>query len=224
MRDGAAAVVFSGDCDLVAGEDVGEYKNARTSVWPNSKYEITGRSYCVAGKRFIKLPLMKKVPLMRRVNTTAHRPNVRCGGQYRTERNTKAVTESDAMRLPMHAKAHKGRSYVPLFKFLLSKVGQPWSQVHSEAVSRLDKSEPIYWLVALREDERQNYVRIGESSYYSGLYVDQQGLLQKVCPSIGPSSLVPLCKCCTHTFNGMRFTQPFVGLRSTVDPSSLTSL
>ena len=162
---------------------------------------------------------MQKPPLFRKVNTTAHRPNDHSGEEYRAERNTKTVVESDATRLAIHRKAHRGRNYAPLFRFLLSKVGQPWSEVHSEAVSRLDREEPIFWLVALRDVERQDYVRVGESSYYSGLYVDQQGLLQRVNPSIGPSSLAPMCKCCTHTLNGTRFTQSFRGLRSTVEPS-----
>jgi hypothetical protein len=162
---------------------------------------------------------MQKPPLFRKVNTTAYRPNVHIGGKYRAERNTKAEIESDAMRRPMHGKAHQGRDYTPLFRFLLSKVGKPWSEMYSEAVSRLDREEPIFWLVALSEGERQDYVRVGESSYYSGLYVDQQGLLQLVNSSIGPSSLVPLCKCCTHTFNGVRFTRPFQGLRSSIELS-----
>jgi len=122
------------------------------------------------------------------------------------------------MRRSMHGKAHRGRDYTPLFKFLLSKVGQPWNQVHSEAVSRLDREEPIFWLVALQESERRDYVRVSESSYYSGLYVDSQGLLQRVNPSLDSSSLEPMCKCCTHTFNGVRFTRPFRGLRSSIEP------
>jgi len=162
---------------------------------------------------------MQKPPLFRKVNTTAHRPNAHSREEYRTERNTKSVIESDAMRLSMHSKAHRGRSYAPLFKFLLSKVGQSWAEVHSEAVSRLDREEPIFWMVALRESDCKDYVRVGESSFYSGLYVDQQGLLQRVNPLIGPSSLTPGCKCCTHTFNGTRFTQSFRDLTSTNEPS-----
>ncbi|MBT2300346.1 hypothetical protein J7E70_07700 [Variovorax paradoxus] len=57
-----------------------------------------------------------------------------------------------------------------------------------------------------------------ESSYYSGMHVDAEGLLQIVDPSMSPSSLVPQCKCCTHTFNGIPFTRPFAGLRGTVEP------
>jgi hypothetical protein len=63
---------------------------------------------------------------------------------------------------------------------------------------------------------------VGKSSYFSCLHVDGDGVLQVVDPSIGPSSLVPLCKCCTHTFNGIRFTKPFAGLRSTVEPGGDT--
>lgn len=154
---------------------------------------------------------MHKAPLFRRENTTAHRPNVHIGGEYRDERNTKKEAQSQAMRRSMHGKERRGRDYTPLFKFLLSKVGSPWSEVYAEAVRRLDKVEPIFWLVAMDESQRKDYVRVGESSYYSGLFVNEQGLLQRVNPSMGPSSLAPSCKCCTHTFNGARFTQPFRG-------------
>lgn len=161
---------------------------------------------------------MQKKPLFRRENTTAHRPNVHIGGEYRDQRNTKSEGRSEAVRSSMHSKERWGRDYTPLFKFLLSRVGSRWSDVYSEAIDRLDSAEPVFWLVALRECEYQDYVRIGESSYYSGLFIDERGLLQMTNPSVTPSSLVPLCKCCTHTFNGVRFTQSFRGLRSTVEP------
>lgn len=163
---------------------------------------------------------MRKSPLFRKVNTTAHRPNVHVGGEYRDERNTKREARSDAMRTSMHGKERRGLDYTPLFRFLLANVGRPWNEVHSEAVGRLDRAEPIFWLVALSEGERHEYVRVGESSYYSGLYVDEQGFLQLVNSSLGPSSLAPVCKCCTHTFNGVRFTQPFRGLRSNNEPGA----
>jgi hypothetical protein len=109
----------------------------------------------------------------------------------------------------MHGRKQRGLDYTPLFKFLLSKRGEPWNEVHSEAKARLDREEPIFWLVALPGHERKPYVRAGESSFYSGMYVDEAGLLQLIDPSLGPSSLTPSCKCCTHTFNGVPFTKPF---------------
>ena len=163
---------------------------------------------------------MHKSPLFRKENTTAHRPQIRVGGDYRDQRNTKKGAHSDAKRSSMHAKQHRGRDYTPLFKFLLAHVGKPWNEVHSEAVSRLDRADPIFWLVALTECDREEFVRVGESSYYSGLYVDDNGLLQRVNPKLGPSSLAPECKCCTHTFNGVRFTQPFRLSESSLEPGS----
>lgn len=56
-------------------------------------------------------------------------------------------------------------------------------------VSRLDRAEAIFWLVVLTESDRREFVRVGESSYYSGLYVDDSGLLQRVNPNLEPSSL-----------------------------------
>lgn len=159
----------------------------------------------------------RKAPLYRKVNTTAHGVHHAKGGNYRDQRNSKARGCSELPRETMHGR-RRGLDYTPLFKFLLANVGRKWNEVHAEAVSRLDRPDPIFWLVALREHQRRPYVLIGESSYFSGMYVDADGLLQLVDPSMGPSSLVPLCRCCTHTFNGLPFTRPFMGLRATVEP------
>lgn len=85
-------------------------------------------------------------------------------------------------------------------------MGKDWTGVQSEAVSRLDKSEPIYWMVALNEDDKEECVLLGENSYYSGLYVDENNLLQKVSPDFKPESIYIGCTCCTHTFNGKAVT------------------
>lgn len=162
--------------------------------------------------------LLSKPPLYRKVNTTAHRVHHEHGGAYRDERNTKRQDRFDAARQSMHGKRQRGLDYTPLFRFLLSQIGRRWDDVYAEAVKRLDRPTPIFWLVALHEDEHQPYVRVGESSYYSGMYIDADGFLQLVDPSIGPSSLVPLCKCCTHTFNGTPFTRSFTVLQGNVEP------
>ncbi len=162
---------------------------------------------------------MNKEPLYRRVNTKARGVRHNVGGDYRHQRNTKAAGESDAARQSMHGKVQRGLDYTPLFRFLLSKVGKPWDDVHAEAVRRLDRPDPIFWLVALPGHERNDYVRMGESSYYSGLYVDDAGVLQLVDASLGPDSLMPSCACCTHTFNGVRFTQRFGDVADAASPS-----
>ena len=97
--------------------------------------------------------------------------------------------------------------YTPLFRFLLSRVGEKWNDVYREAVSRLDKPEPIFWLVTMGKDGAKDFVLVGESSYYSGLYVDDSALLQIVNPSVNETTLEPNCACCTHTFNGVVFTK-----------------
>lgn len=159
-----------------------------------------------------------KSVLYRKVNTTAHGAHHGRGGAFSDERNTKQQAGSVGTRQSMHGKRQRGLDYTPLFKFLLSKVGMRWDDVYAEAVSRLDRAEPIFWLVALHEQERNPFVRVGESSYYSGMYVDSAGILQVVDPSVSASSLIPDCKCCTHTFNGLRFTKSFTGVGQTVQP------
>ena len=154
---------------------------------------------------------MDKKPLYRKVNTRTWGVwrNARTG-QYRHQRNTKAEILNDALRGSMHGTRRHGFDYTPLFRFLISRVGRQWDEVFSEAVARLDRSEPVFWIVALHESERKEQVCIGESSYFSGLYVDVQGVLQIVNPELTAQNMVPQCQCCTHTFNGIRFGTPDV--------------
>jgi hypothetical protein len=152
---------------------------------------------------------MQKPPLFRKVNTTAHGVHHRFGGDFRDGRSNTSSQDAEPTRSGMRAKVRRGLDYTPLYRFLLSKVGSSWNEVHAEAVSRLDRPDPIFWLVAVRSEDEKEYVRTGEASFFSGLRVDEGGVLQLVNPSLGPASLAPQCKCCTHTFNGARFTQAF---------------
>ncbi|MGE3802463.1 MAG: hypothetical protein AB7H80_15710 [Candidatus Kapaibacterium sp.] len=148
----------------------------------------------------------KKKLLYRKKNTQAHGVDHHFGTKYRQHRNEKNF---NAKRMLQGVR--RGLDYTPLFSFLLSKVGSQWNQVYSEAVSRLDTEQPIFWLVALDKSKGRGIVRIGESSYYSGLYVDDEGILQIVAPQIGPQDLEPICSCCTHTLNGIPFTKKYTG-------------
>jgi hypothetical protein len=145
----------------------------------------------------------RKEPLYRKVNTQTHGVHHGTGGDYRTERNGAALSE--AGRSSMHGKQKRGLDYTPLFRFLLSKVGAEWDGVYREAVARLDRPDPIFWLVARHEAERREIVRLGESSYFTGLYVDDDGILRIVNPDLRAEDQVPSCSCCTHTLNGVRF-------------------
>ena len=153
----------------------------------------------------------KKQPLYRKVNTRARGVFHHRGGRAGSERNTKAAKNNSAMRGSMHSGRQNGLDYTPLFRFLLSKVGEDWDAVHSEAVSRLDKQEPIYWMVATNDAAKRAYFICSESSYYSGLYVDEDNRLALVDPELKNEDLEPSCACCTHTFNGVPFVKPFVG-------------
>ena len=151
---------------------------------------------------------MEKKPLYRKVNTRTWGVwRNDSSGAYRHQRNTKAEIRSDVSRGSMHGTRRYGFDYTPLFRFLLSRVGRQWDDVFSEALARLDKSEPVLWMVALHESERQETVRLGESSYFSGLYVDDLGILQIVNPGLTAQNMTPNCHCCTHTFNGILFGQ-----------------
>jgi len=150
-------------------------------------------------------------PLYRKVNTRTRNVFHGHGGNYRKRRNTEGERTSDETRGRMRGRQRRGLDYTPLFRFLLSKVGEEWDEVFGAAKARLDSTEPIFWLVARQPHERQAYVGFGESTFFSGLFVDDDNRLRKVDPSIGPESLEPWCACCTHTFNGVRFVQKYRG-------------
>jgi hypothetical protein len=147
-----------------------------------------------------------KAPLYRKVNTRTWGVAHGSDGKARYDRNTKRGPSRS-----MHSGQRHGLDYTPLFRFLLSRVGHPWADTYAEAKARLPDDSPIWWQVARDRETARDVVRIGESRYYSGLYVDDTGLLQVTAPGIGVESLNPQCPCCTHTFNGKRFTRRFAG-------------
>ena len=138
------------------------------------------------------------------MNTRARGVRHNFGGDFKDVRNKKRDSLEQS-KGSMHGKKERGVDYTPLFRFLLSKVGAEWNEVFKEAKSRLDKEEPIYWLVKLNKGEKEDYVRIGESTYFSGLYVDDMGILQLTNPELTAKEMTPFCDCCTHTLNGKVF-------------------
>lgn len=153
--------------------------------------------------------MYQKKPLYRKVNTRTRGVLHGNGGKSKWERNTKAEKSNQSSRGSMHSNHRHGLDYTPLFKFLLTKVGQNWDDVHSEAVERLDHSDPIFWMVARHEKDKCAFVRVGESKYFSGLFIDDSNCLAIVDPDLCVDDMKPTCPCCTHTFNGERFTQHF---------------
>lgn len=143
-------------------------------------------------------------PLYRKVNSKAIGCKHRVGLDAKNDRNTKK-----GMLKSMKKNDHRGLDYTPLFKFLLSKVGEDWPAVHSQAIHRLDREEPIFWLVARTEAEKKDTVRCGESSYYSGLYVDENNKLRVVNPNLNNEDMYPTCSCCTYTWNGKRYNKTY---------------
>ncbi len=77
----------------------------------------------------------KNRSLYRKVNTKARGVHHLFGSDFRNSRHS-----SNSESTKMAKGKLRGLDYTPLFKFLLSKVGEKWNIVHSEAISRLDKS------------------------------------------------------------------------------------
>ncbi|MBD1398875.1 hypothetical protein H9Q13_17025 [Pontibacter sp. JH31] len=145
-----------------------------------------------------------KKPLYRKVNTRARGVRHNFGGDFKYSKNKKRET-IEQVKGSMHGKSERGLDYTPLFRFLLSNVGNDWNEVFREAKSRLDKTDPIFWIVALNEDDRKDFVRVGESSFFSGMYVDNENKLQLTNSELTAKEMTPYCDCCTHTLNGEVF-------------------
>lgn len=128
-------------------------------------------------------------PLYRRVNTKArnYRSN-NPGTDYKYSRHKKQDT-LEQVKGSMFANKKRGLDYTPLFKFLLTKVGVEWDKIFSEIKPRLDNTDPIFWIVSLNADNKKDVVRIGESTFYSGMFVDENGLLQISNPSFNPKTI-----------------------------------
>lgn len=76
-------------------------------------------------------------------------------------------------------------------------------------MARLDRPDPVFWLVARSEAEKRPFVVVGESTYWSGLFIDEDNRLARVDPELRVEHLEPSCACCTHTFNGAPFVRSF---------------
>ncbi|WP_276132029.1 hypothetical protein [Polluticoccus soli] len=155
--------------------------------------------------------MYEKKKLYRKANKTAHNyyHNIP-PGDFADERHTKVMKNFEGSFQSMHGKKERGYDYTPLFKFLLSKVGQKWDEVYSEAVSRLDKKDPVFWMVTMHPKENEwPTICIDESSFYSKLTVNEEGILVKYAPEFTMKDLQgPTCNCCTYTFNGELWKDP----------------
>lgn len=142
----------------------------------------------------------RKETLYRKVNKTTV-----CRTTHDTIKNPNSKYDrgtKNGIKRSMRPLHRTGYDYTPLYRFLLSKVGKDWDEVYSEAKSRLDNEDAIFYMVALHEKDMNDYFRSGESSFHSKLYVDDTNILQYVNPNLKNTDFDPICPCCTHTFNG----------------------
>ena len=126
---------------------------------------------------------------------------------YRWSRHTKK-SKQQAMEgvkfIPMKSGKHNditsGYDYTPLFHYLLKQVGRKWNEVYSEVIPRLNTTEPVFWMVDVKHTSTYECFKYGEYTYFSKLYVDDDGILRKVNAEL--SNVMTRCDCHTHTFNG----------------------
>jgi len=153
----------------------------------------------------------QKEPLYRKVNTRARGVHHHSGSDARHDRNTK-----NGLNRTMKRGVQRGLDYTPLYRFLLSRIGQVWSSVYKEIVPRIAETSPIYHIVninitkeEIKNEKRNGWILVGESSIWSELFIDENRILQKVNPDLKNEDLSPFCSCCTFTFNGKLLTKKY---------------
>ena len=100
--------------------------------------------------------------------------------EFKWKRNSKEMKNFDGNKQSMTSKKHE-RDYTPLFLFLIASVGNKADDVYSIAKRRSDERFQEYWNYMFDGSE---FHRMGENSYYSGLMIDENGLIQKVDPTL----------------------------------------
>ncbi len=136
-------------------------------------------------------------PLYRKVNTNTHYVHHNSGSDARHDRNTKG-----GLKRSMKKGVERGLDYTPLYKYLLSRIGDKWDNIYRDILPRVVDRDPIFHLINNDGKFKQGYIRCGESSYYSALIIDDNGILQLEKPDLKNEDIYPSCSCCTHTFNG----------------------
>lgn len=144
--------------------------------------------------------------LVRKVNTTAH--GVRHGQTKKDYSQLRNRSVEDPVKTKMTSGVEHGLDYTPLIMFLIKHTGEKWDDVKSKIKNRVPNLSVLDWFVFEEESEiefdniRYHYQRVGESSFYSAMYVSESGILKKVNELFNVESLPITCSCCTHTFNG----------------------
>lgn len=138
----------------------------------------------------------KKEPLYRKMNSTAHGiyKYRNLGGDYSEVRNTKANKEHGLKK--MKRGVERGLDYTPLYRFLQSKEGCYWPDVHSEAISRLDKQDPIWRMVL--QSKNDDPIMAHANDLWHTMYVDDENILR----FIDRAATVKESSHCTKTLNG----------------------
>ena len=142
--------------------------------------------------------------LYRKVNTKARNVHHHTGEDFKHSRNGKKEISSK-----MKQGVKRGLDYTPLYKYLIKQVGKNWDDIYSKVLPRVLDEESIFHIVSKNKETAQDYCRIGESSYFSGLFINENGVLEITNKEINHSTINPFCACCTHSFNGQLFTQKF---------------
>lgn len=149
-------------------------------------------------------------PLYTKINNTCHGAKKHMIEQKKYNRG-----KNEPLNLKSKmVKRNHGIDFTPLFGFLRKNVGKKWDEIHSIILKRLPSNlsydNPLNYSVlsydaylSLNEDDKKNgYFRYGESTTFSQMYIDKNGILQYINPDLTVSDLKATCKCCTHTFNG----------------------
>lgn len=121
------------------------------------------------------------------------------GSKYKYSRKSKdsimkykeGFSYKESMKNTKSGNITDGYDYTPLFMFLLKNIGKDFDLILKDINGRINSFEPLYWIVdkTVTRELIENglcldYVRIGECSSYSRLWIDEENKLQKVNPKL----------------------------------------
>ena len=121
----------------------------------------------------------REKPLYRKVNTKAANVHHGFGKDFKNSRNTK---KSSGNKMKQGVK--RGLDYTPLYKYLLKQVGGNWDEIYSKIKSRILDDDCIWYMVAKNKEEASETCGISESTYFSGLFINEQGILEITNPDL----------------------------------------
>lgn len=145
-------------------------------------------------REFGKMKSDKKKKLYRERNFRQRWDEYNYHPKYSWKRHSKQAMKDleneithEGMTKSKHGDQGEGYDYTPMFKFVLKHIGEDVDKIYSEVCRRTnERGKYLFNVLVSRKpkDELNPLLRLGETSFWSQLYVDENNKIQKVEPNM----------------------------------------